>query len=70
MKTLITNIKAFINGNFIDTKILIDNDKIVEVSPAITADSETKVFDGQNAYVSYGFIDPHVHFRTPGAEIK
>ena len=70
MKTLITNIKAFINGNFIDTKILIDNDKIIEVSPAITADSETKTFDGQNAYVSYGFIDPHVHFRTPGAEIK
>ena len=70
MKTLITNIKAFINGNFIDTKILIDNDKIVEVLPSITIDSETAVFDGQNAYVSYGFIDPHVHFRTPGAEIK
>ena len=70
MKTLITNIKAFINGNFIDTKILLNDEKIVEVSENITADSDTKVIDGKNAYVSYGFIDPHVHFRTPGAAIK
>lgn len=70
MKTLLTNIKAFINGEFVDTKILIDNEKIAEISPDITPDTETAVFDGKNAYVSYGFIDPHVHFRTPGAEIK
>ena len=70
MKTLITNIKVFINGNFIDTKILLNDEKIIEVSENITADSDTKVIDGKNAYVSYGFIDPHVHFRTPGAENK
>lgn len=70
MKTLLTDIKAFINGEFIDTKIVIDNEKIVQISPDIVPDSETAVFDGKNAYVSYGFIDPHVHFRTPGAEMK
>lgn len=70
MKTLFTNIKAFINGEFIDTKIMIDNEKIAEIAPDIVPDSETAVFDGKNAFVSYGFIDPHVHFRTPGAEMK
>lgn len=70
MKTLLTNIKAFINGKFIDTKIVIENEKITEISPDIVPDSETTVFDGKNAYVSYGFIDPHVHFRIPGADIK
>lgn len=70
MKILITDIKAFINKKFIDTKILIDNEKIAEISPDIVPDSETAVFNGNNAYVSYGFIDPHVHFRTPGAEVK
>lgn len=70
MKILITNIKAFINKKFIDTKILIDNEKIAKISPNIVPDSDTCVFDGKNAYVSYGFIDPHVHFRTPGAEAK
>ena len=28
------------------------------------------IIDAKDSIVSYGFFDPHVHFRSPGAEYK
>ncbi|MFI3226650.1 MAG: dihydroorotase [Clostridia bacterium] len=65
------------NGTIIDpyTKtqekldILVDDNGIIsEISENINCNCET--FDATGLFVSPGFVDAHVHFRTPGAEQK
>lgn len=65
------------NGTIIDpyTKteekldVLIDDNGIItKISKDIVEDCE--IFDATDLCVSPGFVDAHVHFRTPGAEHK
>ena len=71
MKTLIRN------GHVLDpaTKkdgiydVLIENDRIVEVSERIEAEADQEI-QAEGCYVMPGFIDLHVHFRDPGLTYK
>jgi dihydroorotase len=48
--------------------ILVRDGKIAELGPNLTHDGE--VIDGEGKHVFPGFVDPHVHLRTPGQEHK
>ena len=50
--------------------ILIENGFIKEISKNIPLDDNYKVIDCNNAIITNGFIDMHVHFREPGFEFK
>ena len=71
--------KAIINGNlFMENEfkkgdILINDDRIEEVLLSGSRNNDYEgyeIIDAENGYTSYGFIDPHVHFRCPGNEHK
>ncbi len=72
-KIAIIDGELFINGKFKKGSIFIENNKIKRVVQK-KVDRERLsgyyVIDAADCYVSYGFIDPHVHFRTPGQEYK
>jgi len=73
IKTAILNGNLFINNKFKKGSILIENDRIKKVfydEIPIDKLKGYEVIDAHDCYVSYGFFDPHVHFRTPGYEHK
>lgn len=49
--------------------VLINDDKIVEISKDITCDADS-VIDASGKYVFPSFCDIHVHLREPGQEYK
>ena len=69
---------AIINGLIFNDKfhkgtVLIRNKKIKKIIKGeITKEKirNYKIIDAENCYVSFGFFDPHVHFRCPGYEYK
>lgn len=72
-KIAIINGLLFINNKFVKGNIIIEGDKIKNVIPGKLQDfdlSNHYVIEANGSYVSYGFFDPHVHFRTPGTEYK
>lgn len=69
MKILITNGKAFVNDEFVQKDILIENDKIIRVADVIE-DAADKVIDAEGKVVLPGFIDLHAHLRDPGQTHK
>lgn len=66
---LIKNGKVFQNDHYEKLDILIEGDKIVNLSPKITV-SDNEVIDAQGKIINPGFIDVHVHFREPGQTDK
>jgi len=66
--------EIFIDNKFKKGTILIENDRIKKIffTNKIKKEDLSGYFliDASNCYVSYGFLDPHVHFRTPGQEYK
>jgi dihydroorotase len=48
--------------------VLIKGGEIAEIGTALQADAE--VVDGAGKHLFPGFVDPHVHLRTPGQEHK
>ena len=58
--------------------ILIRNGRIVEVGPpappaqggGLPASDQIDIIDAAGKHVFPGFVDPHVHLRTPGKEHK
>jgi dihydroorotase len=55
--------------------ILIRNGRIVEIGPpahpgALPASDRIDIVDAAGKHVFPGFVDPHVHLRTPGQEYK
>ncbi len=50
--------------------VLIEGDKIAEVSEAIEAPEDATVIDAHDKYLVPGLVDMHVHFRDPGFEYK
>lgn len=73
---------AVINGKYFDGNIfrkgniLINGKKIVKISEdskyklADLVAENYEIIDARNSLISYGFFDPHVHFRCPGADHK
>ncbi|MGL4949072.1 MAG: dihydroorotase [Anaeroplasmataceae bacterium] len=54
---------VFIDNQFKNTDILIDNQKIVKIDNNI---NEGTIIDCTNKLIAPAFIDPHVHMREPG----
>lgn len=52
------------------TDIRIRKGKIVEIEKNLDSANGETVFDGNNAFVSPGWMDMHVHLREPGQEHK
>ena len=62
----IVNEKTIVKGD-----VLIEGDRIAEVSPSISAkSSDTKIIDADGCYLLPGMIDDQVHFREPGLTHK
>lgn len=60
--------KIFIDGQFKEYDILLENEKIAKIGPNLSSDE--KPINAQGLLVVPGLIDPHVHLREPGAEHK
>lgn len=66
------------NGRLIDplskrdevVDIVIENDKIKQISKNLNKDKFEKIIDATNCVVAPGLIDIHVHFRDPGFTYK
>tara|TARA_Y100000310_G_scaffold343208_2_gene449803 strand:+ start:3644 stop:4843 length:1200 start_codon:yes stop_codon:yes gene_type:complete len=68
MSLLIKNGKIYQNNSLIRKNIFIKEDKITKItSQELKAD---EVIDAKGKIVIPGLIDPHVHFREPGATHK
>jgi dihydroorotase len=52
--------------------ILIRDGRIAELGPAggLAAPGDVELLDGSGKHAFPGFVDPHVHLRTPGQEYK
>jgi len=64
------NGKLIINNQIVEEKILLFNDKIIDiVDDMIMSDSDNiEIIDAKGAYVSAGFIDLHIH-GSGGADV-
>ena len=60
--------KVFVNGQFIETDILIENGLIKKIGKNIKSDAES--IDASGLLIVPGLIDPHVHLREPGSVYK
>ncbi|PVW14168.1 dihydroorotase [Marixanthomonas spongiae] len=68
---LIKNANIVNEGSIFQGDVLIENDRISEVSNSISAkSSETKIIDADGQYLLPGMIDDQVHFREPGLTHK
>jgi dihydroorotase len=50
--------------------VLVRDGEIAGVAPALEASDGAEVIDGEGRHLLPGFVDPHVHLRTPGQEHK
>ncbi|NME35500.1 MULTISPECIES: dihydroorotase family protein [Fusobacterium] len=66
---LIKNGLVVIDGEIKFKDILIENEKIVEISDEIIKEEE-EILDAKGHYIIPGIIDPHVHMRDPGLTHK
>lgn len=60
------------NGEFLLGDVLIEHDKIIEISSSIDVDINdgNTILDASGLILLPGVIDPQVHFREPGLEYK
>lgn len=65
MKILITKGKVFVNDEFVQKDILIEDKMIVKVADLIE-ESADRVIDAEGKVVLPGFVDLHAHLRDPG----
>lgn len=72
MKTIITGGHVVNEGRVADVNIIIENGKIVEITPNAlpTLPPAAELIDATGCYVLPGIIDDHVHFREPGLTQK
>lgn len=70
----IVNGDLFIKKRFVKGTILIEGKKIKDVILGENIDTDIlkkyRIINASDCFVSYGFFDPHVHFRTPGQTYK
>lgn len=72
-KIAIKDGNIFTGNEFLKGTVLIKGNKIKKVIFSTPREKELtgyKIIDATDCFVSYGFFDPHVHFRTPGDEHK
>ena len=69
MKTLIKNAEVILPSGKTKTDILIADDKIAEIDPAITVTAD-EVVDAAGHVLLPGIVDDQVHFREPGLTHK
>jgi len=68
---LIKNVHIVNEGKILKGDVLVEGDRISEVSVSISAKSgDTKIIDGDGCYLLPGMIDDQVHFREPGLTHK
>jgi len=67
MKLLIKNATLINHDATVKADILIQNAKITQVAKTIKEKADREI-DAQGKYVLPGFVDMHVHLRTPGRE--
>ncbi len=68
---LIKNANVVNEGQIIKADVLIEGDRIVEISSSISMKSgNTKIIDADGSYLLPGMIDDQVHFREPGLTHK
>lgn len=68
---LIKNVHIVNEGKILKGDVLVEGDRISEVSESISAKSgDTKIIDGDGCYLLPGMIDDQVHFREPGLTHK
>lgn len=68
---LIKNANIVNEGQIITGDVLIEGDRIVEISSSISMKSgNTKIIDADGSYLIPGMIDDQVHFREPGLTHK
>ncbi|MAN59816.1 MAG: dihydroorotase [Flavobacteriaceae bacterium] len=68
---LIKNAEIVNEGRIFRGDVLVEGDRISEVSETISVkSSDTKVIDGDGCYLIPGMIDDQVHFREPGLTHK
>lgn len=72
MNTILIKNASIVNeGVITQGDVLIENDRIAEVSETISVkSSDTKVIDADGQYLFPGMIDDQVHFREPGLTHK
>lgn len=68
---LIKNVHIVNEGKILKGDVLVEGDRISEVSVSISAKSgDTKIIEGDGCYLLPGMIDDQVHFREPGLTHK
>ncbi len=50
--------------------VLVSGGEIAELGPELEAPDGVETIDGEGRHLFPGFVDPHVHLRTPGQEHK
>jgi dihydroorotase len=50
--------------------VLVRDGEIAELGPELEAPDGVETIDGEGRHLFPGFVDPHVHLRTPGQEHK
>lgn len=67
MSIVVRGGKAFINGQFVESDILIEEGMISKIGKKLEADER---IDATGLLIAPGLIDSHVHLREPGGEEK
>ena len=69
MRTLIKSAKIVNEGNILNLDLLIEDDKIKQISKSINLKADL-VIEANGKYLIPGVIDDQVHFREPGLTYK
>ena len=69
MRTLIKSAKIVNEGNILNLDLLIEDDKIKQISKSINVKADL-VIEANGKYLIPGVIDDQVHFREPGLTHK
>ena len=69
MKKLFKNATVVLPSGAVETSVLIDGTKIVDIDVAATVNAD-EVIDGTGKHLLPGVVDDQVHFREPGLTEK
>ena len=69
-RTLIKNAKVVNEMGQLESDIVIEHDKIIQIANDIAAQQNDIIIDAQGKYLLPGMIDDQVHFREPGMPHK